>query len=231
MNKECWTAVDDYYQNLIVKPDPRFERILSDSRKAGLPAIQVTPNQGAFLELLVRVMRAQRVLEIGTLGGYSTAWLAKGLPPEGKLITLELNPDHAQTALKNLAQFEFAKQIDIKIGNALLSLQMLVQLGEEPFDLIFIDADKRQYSAYLEWSLQLSRSGTLLIADNVVRGGKIIEEHNQETSMVGIRQFNQNISINPQLRAAVLQTVGAKGYDGFTFLVVDPDKNNIIPDS
>ncbi|MCK4826606.1 O-methyltransferase, partial [bacterium] len=167
MNKETWTAVDKYYEDLIVKPDLRFKNIIQAALQAGLPTIQITPNQGAFLELLVRVTGAKRVLEIGTLGGYSTAWLAKGLPPDGSLITLEINPEHAAIAQKNLEDFEFVGKIELKVGDGLDSLKELVESGAGPFDLIFIDAEKSQYSKYLDWSIKLSRPGTLMIADNV----------------------------------------------------------------
>jgi predicted O-methyltransferase YrrM len=223
MNKKIWTAVDKYYEKLIVKPDLRFRKILESSEERGLPSIQITANQGAFLELLVRVTGARRVLEIGTLGGYSTAWLASGLPPNGRLITLELNPDHAKVAEKNLEQFDFVNQIEIMRGDALETLKNLVDSAAEPFDLVFIDAEKSQYSDYLEWAIQLSRPGTFLIADNVVRSGKVIEEDNQDPSVKGIQDFSQKVSAHPQLRATVLQTVGAKGYDGFTLMIFDPE--------
>ncbi len=223
MNKETWTAVDKYYEDLIIKPDPRFEMILEASRNAGFPTIQIPASLGAFLELLVRGMQAKRVLEIGTLGGYSTAWLASGLPVDGSLTTLEISPVHADLAQKNLAAFEFVHKIEIKVGDALDSLREMVESKIDPFDLIFIDAEKKQYSEYLDWSIKLSRPGTLMIADNVVRRGEIINETSEDPSVQGIREFNQVVSEHHRLKATVLQTVGAKRYDGFTLMVVDPE--------
>lgn len=221
MNKDIWTAVDHYYQDLIIKPDPRFEKILEVSNKEGLPTIQIPPSLGAFLELLIRGMGAKRVLEIGTLGGYSTAWLASGLPEDGHLISLEIDPKHAAVAKKNLSLFEFGDKVNIKVGKALESLSNMVEANLEPFDLIFIDAEKSQYKSYLDWSLKLSRPGTVMIADNVVRRGEVINETSNDSSVLGIREFNQSISEQSRLKATVLQTVGAKRYDGFTMMVVD----------
>ena len=223
MNKETWTAVDKYYEDLIIKPDPRFQKILESSEQEGLPTIQIPASLGAFLELLVRGMQAKRVLEIGTLGGYSTAWLARGLPSEGTIISLEIDPHHAEVAHNNLADFEFVNKIEIKVGDALDSLREMVESKIDPFDLIFIDAEKKQYSEYLDWSIKLSRPGTLMIADNVVRRGEIINETSEDPSVQGIREFNQVVSEHHRLKATVLQTVGAKRYDGFTLLVVDPE--------
>lgn len=223
MNKETWKAVDEYYQDLIIKPDPRFEKILEVSREEGLPTIQIPPSLGAFLELLIRGMGAKRVLEIGTLGGYSTAWLACGLPADGYLISLEIDPKHAAVAKKNLSLFKFGDRINIKVGNALESLSNMVEANLEPFDLIFIDAEKSQYKSYLDWSLKLSKPGTVMIADNVVRRGEIIDENSEDSSVLGIREFNQSLSEQPRIKATVLQTVGAKRYDGFTMMVVDPE--------
>ena len=223
MNKETWKAVDEYYQELIIKPDPRFEKILEVSNKEGLPTIQIPPSLGAFLELLVRGMGAKRVLEIGTLGGYSTAWLASGLPEDGNLISLEIDPKHADVAQRNISMFKFVDKVSIKVGDALESLREMVETNMDPFDLIFIDAEKNQYRAYLEWSIKLSRPGTLIIADNVVRRGEIINKNSTDASVLGIREFNQSLSEEPRLKATVLQTVGAKRYDGFTMMVVDPE--------
>jgi predicted O-methyltransferase YrrM len=223
MSKEIWTEVDRYYEDLIIKPDPRFQEIIHNSLEAGLPAIHIPPSLGAMLELLVIGMRAKRVLEIGTLGGYSTAWMARGLPPDGKLISLEIDPDHADVARKNLVDFDFRSKIEIRVGNALDILREMVDSKIEPFDFIFIDADKNQYSQYLYWSIQLSRPGTLMVADNVIRRGEIINEDSADPSVKGIREFNQSVAENPRLKTTVLQTVSAKRYDGFSLLVVDAD--------
>ena len=223
MKQEIWTAVDSYYEDLMIRPDPRFNKIVEASNEAGLPPISITSNLGKFLELLVRFQGAHRVLEIGTLGGYSTAWLAKGLPPGGKIITLEINPEHAAVARKNLSQFEFSGLIDIQVGDALDSLRTLDKDQEGPFDLIFIDANKSQYSEYLDWSIKLSRPGTAIIADNVVRRGNIINENSEDPSVNGIRAFNQKVSSYSRLRTTAIQTVSSKGYDGFLLIYVDPE--------
>ena len=223
MNQEIWTAVDSYYEDLMVRSDPRFNKIIEASNEAGLPPISITSSLGKLLELMVRFLGAHRVLEIGTLGGYSTAWLAQGLPSGGKLITLEINPEHAAVARKNLSQFEFSGLIDIQLGDALDSLRTLDKDQEGPFDLIFIDANKSQYCEYLDWSIKLSRPGTAIIADNVVRRGNIINENSEDQSVNGIRAFNQKVSSYSRLRATVLQTVSRKGYDGFSLIFVDPE--------
>ena len=223
MKQEIWTAVDSYYEDLMIRPDPRFNKIVEASNEAGLPLISITSNLGKFLELLVRFQGAHRVLEIGTLGGYSTAWLAKGLPPGGKIITLEINPEHAAVARKNLSQFEFSGLIDIQLGDALDTLRTLDKDREGPFDVIFIDANKSQYSEYLDWSIKLSRPGTAIIADNVVRRGNIINENSEDPSVNGIRAFNQKVSSYSRLRTTAIQTVSSKGYDGFLLIYVDPE--------
>jgi predicted O-methyltransferase YrrM len=221
MSKDLWTEVDQYYTELFVKPDPRFEQINQASLDAGLPSIQITPNQGKFLELLVRLQGAKRVLEIGTLGGFSTAWLASGLPAGGKLISLEINPEHTVQAEKNLALFEFKSELIILQGDGLVLLQEMVEIETEPFDLVFIDATKEQYADYLDWILPLSRPGTIIIADNVVRGGRILDQNSEDNSVRGIQEFNQKVAADTRLSATVLQTVGEKGYDGFTFIIVN----------
>jgi len=223
MKQEIWTAVDSYYEDLMIRPDPRFNKIIEVSNEVGLPPISITSSLGKFLELLVRFQGAHRVLEIGTLGGYSTAWLAKGLPPGGKIITLEINPEHAAVARKNLSQFDFSGLIEIQVGDALDSLRTLDKDREGPFDLIFIDANKSQYSEYLDWSIKLSRPGTAIIADNVVRRGNIINENSEDPNVNGIRAFNQKVSSYSQLRTTAIQTVSSKGYDGFLLIYVDPE--------
>ena len=223
MNQEIWSDVDSYYEKLIVRPDPRFNKIIEASLEAGLPSINITSSLGKLLELLVRFQGASRVLEIGTLGGYSTAWLAQGLPPGGKVISLEIDSERAAIALRNLSQFEFSNLVDIQVGDALDMMKTLHETGEGPFDLIFIDAEKSQYCEYLEWAIKLSRPGTMIVADNVVRRGKIIDESSEDSSVNGIRAFNDKVSQDPHLRATVLQTVSPKGYDGFYLIYVDPE--------
>lgn len=223
MDQEIWSDVDNYYEELIVRPDPRFNKIIEASLKAGLPSINITSSLGKLLELLVRFQGASRVLEIGTLGGYSTAWLAHGLPPGGKVITLEKKPEYAAVARRNLSQFEFSSSIDIQVGDAMNTLRTLYKERKGPFDLIFLDANKTEYCDYLDWSIKLSRPGTMIIADNVVRRGNIINENSEDLSVRGIRDFNLKVSGNPRLRATVIQTVSPKGYDGFYLIYVDPE--------
>jgi len=223
MKEEVWQNVDKYYEDLIVKPSPKYYKIIEASREAGFPPISVSSNLGKFLELCVRFQKAQRVLEIGTLGGYSTAWLARGLPPGGKVISLEIDPDRASLAKQNLSQFEFSSMIDIRVGDALETMKALYETGEGPFDLIFIDAEKTQYSVYLEWAINLSRKGTMIIADNVVRRGKIIDQNSADVNVQGIRKFNLAVAGDSRLNATVVQTLSSKGHDGFFMIYVDPE--------
>jgi predicted O-methyltransferase YrrM len=223
MKEELWQNVDRYYEDLIVKPDPEYYKIIEASREAGFPPISVSSNLGKFLELCVRFQKAQRVLEIGTLGGYSTAWLAQGLLPGGKVVSLEIDPDRASLAKQNLSQFEFSSMIDIRVGDALETMKALYGTGEGPFDLIFIDAEKTQYSVYLEWAIKLSRKGTMIIADNVVRRGKIIDQNSADVNVQGIRKFNLAVAGDSRLNATVVQTLSSKGHDGFFMIYVDPE--------
>ena len=220
MNKETFIAVDKYYEDLLIGEAPEFDQINSTSEEAGLPKIQVSPLQGKFLQVMMLTQGAKRVLEIGTLGGYSTAWLASGLSRGGLLITLEIDPHHAEVAEKNLSQFDFNGEVEIRVGDAQQLIDEMIISKAAPFDLIFIDADKEGYADYLNRAVKLSRPGTLIIADNVVRNGKIIEEVSQDSSVLGIQRFNQELVSNPHLTASTLQTVGARSYDGFTFIVV-----------
>jgi len=221
MPQKVWSDVDSYFEKLLLEPDPQFDRILQESSEAGLPAIHVSASQGKLLELLVRFQRANRILEIGTLGGYSTAWLAQGMPADGQLITLEVDARYAEIARKNLSQFAYCDSIDIRVGDAVRSLQELSESGKGPFDLIFFDADKSQYCEYLDWSLQLSRPGTMIIADNIVRDGEVINRSSEDPKVMGVREFSVKISHNSHLRSTAIQTVGAKGYDGFVLIYVD----------
>jgi predicted O-methyltransferase YrrM len=220
MDQELFSAVDQYLQELLIKPDPEFEKINQRSLDAGLPSIQITAAQGRLLEMLVRFGRVKRILEIGTLGGYSTAWLAKGLNAGGKLISLEINPEHAAVAEQNLSLFQFDADVEIRVGDGRDLLQELIETKSDLFELIFIDAAKDQYSEYLELALRLAKPGTMIIADNVVRRGKVIDEKSDDPSVRGIQAFNQKIANTPNLSTTVIQTVGLKGYDGFTFIQV-----------
>jgi predicted O-methyltransferase YrrM len=218
--QKVWAKVDRYFGDRLVQSDPAFDAALAANRKADLPAIDVTSLQGRFLELLVRISSARRVLEIGTLGGYSTLWLARALPPDGHIVSLELEPRHADVARENLRNAGVLGRVDIRVGPATKSLEALVAAGGAPFDFIFVDADKAGYPDYLGYSLKLSRPGTLIVADNVVRDGKVIEPDNPDPNIQGVRRFTDLISAEPRLSSTVLQTVGSKGYDGFAISVV-----------
>jgi predicted O-methyltransferase YrrM len=218
--EERWTAVDQYLTGLFVAPDPALDAALERSRGAGLPPINVSPNEGKLLHLLARSIRAQRILEIGTLGGYSTIWLARALPPTGRLITLEANPLHADVARENLARANVADTVEIRVGRAIETLPQLESERAGPFDLIFIDADKPSNPDYLTWSLRLARPGTMIIADNVVRSGEVLDATSADASVRGIRRFNEMLAREPRVSATAIQTVGSKGHDGFALAVV-----------
>ncbi|HEY2496188.1 MAG TPA: O-methyltransferase [Candidatus Angelobacter sp.] len=220
MSQEQWTAVDNYIAGLFLGADPVLEEALASSEAAGLPAISVSPTQGKLLHLLARMQSAQNILEIGTLGGYSTIWLARALPPDGRLISLELDPKHAEVARANVARAGLSNVVEIKLGRAIDSLQQLVRDGGKPFDLIFIDADKQGYSDYLKWSLKLVRQGTLIVADNVVRKGEVINPGSTDTNVQGIRSFNEVLAAQKNVTTTEIQTVGSKGYDGLALILV-----------
>jgi predicted O-methyltransferase YrrM len=220
--KHIWKSVDSYFTEALIPADSAAQAALTANRNAGLPEIDVTPLQGRFLEVMVRATRARRILEIGTLGGYSTIWLARALSDVGVVVTLELEPKHAEIARANLANAGLASRVDLRIGPAADSLAALVAQSADPFDLIFIDADKAAYPEYLTLSLKLSRPGTLIIADNVVRDGEVIDPDNPDPSIQGVRRFTDLLAREPRLSATVLQTVAAKGYDGFALAVVLP---------
>jgi predicted O-methyltransferase YrrM len=220
MSKKKWTAVDRYITESLIPADPALESALKASKKAGLPAIAVAPNQGKFLMILAQAIGARSILEIGSLGGYSTIWLARALPADGKLITLEFDPKHAEVTRANVARAGLANKVEVRIGKALETLPELALEGLNPFDLVFIDADKENYPGYLEWALQLSRPGTLIIGDNVVRDGKVIDPSNDDPAIQGVRRMNEIIASEPRLVATAIQTVGSKGYDGFMIGIV-----------
>jgi predicted O-methyltransferase YrrM len=221
MSRELWTAVDEYICERLLAPDPALDAAAAASAAAGLPPIAVTANQGKLLELLVRIHGARRVLELGTLGGYSTIWLARGLPAGGRLVTLELDPGYAAVASESIARAGLSGAIDLRVGPALRTLAAMHADGEEPFDLIFIDADKQNYPGYLEWSLKLSRPGTVLIGDNVVRAGGIIDPANDDAVVQGVRRFYELLADEPRVDATAVQTVGGKGHDGFALGIVN----------
>ncbi|QKN82018.1 O-methyltransferase [Scandinavium goeteborgense] len=212
--QKLWSEVDNYLIEQLLPADPVLEKILENNQREGLPAIDVAANQGQLLALFVRMTGARRVLEIGTLGGYSTVWMARELPDDGKLITLEFSSHHAQVAQQNLQLAGVANKVDVIEGPALDSLAVF-----EPdtlFDLIFIDADKPNNPHYLEWALKFSRPGTLIIGDNVVREGEVTHPESKDKSVQGVRKFIELMGNNPRLTCTALQTVGLKGWDGFT---------------
>lgn len=215
-----WTVVDDYIADLFGLGDDALDEGLRASAAGGLPSIQVSAAQGKLLHLLARAIGAKRILEIGTLGGYSTIWLGRALPPDGRLVTLELDSHHADVARANLERAGLGAVVEVIVGPALATLARLAEQAVEPFDMVFIDADKERYPDYLEWSVRLSRPGTLIVADNVVRQGQIVEPDNGDTRVQGIRFFNEQLAADPRLTATIVQTVGAKGYDGLAIAVV-----------
>ncbi|MFH8471781.1 O-methyltransferase [Streptomyces sp. NPDC018000] len=215
-----WTEVDDYFNGLLVGPDEALDAAVEASDKAGLPAIQVAANQGKLLNLLARLQGARTVLEIGTLGGYSTIWLARALPEGGKVVTLEADPAYAEVARANIERAGLADAVEIRVGRALDTLPELAKEGHGPFDVVFIDADKPSNPDYLAWSLKLTRPGSLIIADNVVRDGEVVDGGSDDPKVQGVRRFTELVAAEPTLSATALQTVGSKGYDGLMMALV-----------
>ncbi len=220
MTQELWSAVDRYIDDLMVKADPALEAALRESAAAGLPPISVSPSQGKLLFLLARVQGARRILEIGTLGGYSTIWMGRALPADGRLVTLEADPRHAEVARANIARADLARVVEVQVGKALDTLPILAAERGGPFDLVFIDADKEGYPGYLDWALRLTARGSLIVADNVVRDGEIINAASADSRVRGARRFNELLAAEPRVTATVIQTVGSKGYDGLAIGLV-----------
>jgi predicted O-methyltransferase YrrM len=223
MPEALWTAVDDYITQMLVPPEPVLDAALDASSTAGLPAIQVTPNQGKLLHLLARLQGARRILEIGTLGGYSTIWLARALPADGRLITLEADPRYAEVARANIARAGLDAMVDLRVGRALETLPQFAAEGAGAFDLTFIDADKQSIPEYFRFARKLSRRGSLIIVDNVVRDGRVIDAASRDPDIRGIRRFNEMLAAEPGVCATAIQTVGAKGHDGFAIVLVIDD--------
>ncbi|MEV7849949.1 O-methyltransferase [Streptomyces sp. NPDC088183] len=215
-----WTEVDDYFNGLLVGPDEALDAAVENSDGAGLPAIQVAANQGKLLNLLARLQGARTVLEIGTLGGYSTIWLARALPEGGRVVTLEADPAYAEVARANIERAGLADVVEIRVGRALDTLPELAAEGHGPFDVVFIDADKPSNPDYLAWSLKLTRPGSLIIADNVVRDGEVVDGTSDDPKVQGVRRFTELVAAEPTLTATALQTVGSKGYDGLMMALV-----------
>jgi predicted O-methyltransferase YrrM len=223
MTQDRWTAVDSYFEKLLAQPDPVLDSALRASAAAGLPAIHVSPLQGKWLWLLAQTRGARTILEIGTLGGYSTIWLARALPAKGRLITLESDPKHAEVARANIARAGLDSVVEVRLGLALDTLPLLAAEGHGPFDLVFIDADKPNIPDYFEWALKLSRRGSLILVDNVVRHGAVADSNSDDPSVHGVRRFLELVAAEPRVSATALQMVGRKGYDGLAMALVTTD--------
>ena len=218
MTDSLYADVDRYLSERLLPADPDLDQALADSAAAGLPAINVAPNQGKLLQLLAQATGARRILEVGTLGGYSTIWLARALPADGRLVTLEVDPRHAEVARVNLARAGVGDLVDVRVGPALQTLPTLAEHG--PFDFVFIDADKAPTTEYFQHALGLSRSGTVIVVDNVVRKGAILDAHTRDESVAGMRRFFDALAAETRVDATAVQTVGSKGHDGFALAVV-----------
>jgi predicted O-methyltransferase YrrM len=218
--QRVWSGVDEYFGALLASGDEALDAALAANERAGLPPIDVSQLLGKFLALLAHLTQARRILEIGTLGGYSTLWLARALPADGRIVTLEFNPRHAEVARENLRNAGVLDRVDLRVGLALDSLVEIAASGIGPFDLVFIDADKQSNTEYFEWALKLSRPGTAILVDNVVRQGKVVDAESSDENVQGVRRFMERLSAEPRVTATVLQTVGSKGYDGFALAVV-----------
>ncbi|MGG4433611.1 O-methyltransferase [Priestia megaterium] len=218
---EIWNEVDLYMNDKLIQPDPILDEVLKANQEAELPAIDVSPSQGKFLHLLASLKGAKRILEIGTLGGYSTIWLARALLKDGQLITLELSAHHAEVARANLKRAGVSHLVEVIVGPGLDTLAVLKDRGTDPFDLIFIDADKPNNPNYLKWALELSKRGSLIICDNVVRQGHVVNSESEDENVKGIRQFMNALAQEKRISATAIQTVGSKGYDGFIVGIVE----------
>jgi len=219
MSQELWTKVEEYFAP-VVQEDDALRVAAKEGEKAGLPPIAVSPNEGKLLLLMAKIVGARKILEVGTLAGYSTIWLARGLSAGGRLITLEYEKKHADVARKNIERAGLAGIVDIRVGDATKTMPELLKEGAGPFDLIFLDANKDGYPAYFGWALQLSRKGTVIIADNVVRDGGVIDAESKDASIQGVRRLNEMLAAEKRVSATAIQTVGSKGYDGFAVALV-----------
>jgi predicted O-methyltransferase YrrM len=215
-----WAAVDEYITDLLVSPDAALDDAIAATAAAGMPPIAVSAPQGKFLALLVQIRGARRILEIGTLGGYSTIWMARALPADGRMVSLEVDPKHVEVAQANLEKAGVASSVEIRLGAALDTLPKLAEEGAGPFDLVFIDADKAHIPEYFDWSVKLSRPGTIIVVDNVVRNGALLDRSGEKPDVVGVRRLHEQLATDDRVSATTIQTVGSKGYDGFTLAVV-----------
>jgi len=221
MNNDIFSSVDDYIAGLLNPADEALAKTEASIENENIPPISVSPNQGKFLHVLAKLCQAKKILEIGTLGGYSTIWMARALPKDGRLITLELDQHHATVAARNINAAGLGNIVDIRVGKALDLLPAIEAENAGPFDMIFIDADKPPYTEYFQWALKLSRPGTLIVADNVIRDGKVLDPENTEPMVKGAQRFNQALSANTAVTATIIQTVGAKEHDGMALAVVN----------
>lgn len=218
--QETWTSVDDYINRMIVPSDAALDEAIAASTAAELPPIAVTPSQGKLLHLLARSIKAKRILEIGTLGAYSTIWMARALPAGGRLITLEYSEKHAEIARANIARAGLNRKVELRQGAALETLPRIAADNPPPFDFVFIDADKENNAGYFQWALRLTRPGSLILVDNVIRDGAVADPSSTDPMVQGVRRLNELLAKQPRVCATTIQTVGSKGYDGFTLALV-----------
>jgi caffeoyl-CoA O-methyltransferase len=221
MDQKIFEAVDQYISDLFIAPDEALTAAEQSHRLENIPLINVSPNLGKLLHLFVRLSKAKKILEVGTLAGYSTIWMAKALPEDGSLISLEIDPRHAEVARRNIDRAGLSSKVEIRVGKAIESLPRLVKEKAGPFDMIFIDADKPPYTEYFEWALKLSRPGTLIIADNVIRDGKVLDQNHDDPMVKGAQRFNKALAANRKVSATILQTIGIKEYDGMAIAIVE----------
>jgi len=220
MNQQVFAATDNYISTLFAEEDEALKEVLENNEAAGMPAIDISPVQGRLLQVLAHMCGARHVLELGTLGGYSTIWLARALPADGRLITVELMPEYASVARTNIDRAGVGEKVTIRVGRALDVLAMLEKEGVLPFDMIFMDADKPPYTEYLEWALRHSRPGTVIVADNVIRGGRVLDANSNDPAVKGVQRFNEALAAAKGVTQVVIQTIGAKEHDGMAIAVV-----------
>jgi len=221
MDQHLFEATDQYISDLFIKPDAALDAAEQSHKLENIPLISVSPNLGKLLHLFAKLVHAKKILEVGTLAGYSTIWMAKALPADGKLISLEIDPHHADVARKNIDLAGLSSKVEVRVGKAMDSLSRLAEENAGPFDMIFIDADKPPYTEYFEWALKLSRPGTLIIADNVIRDGKVLDPNHTDPMVKGAQRFNQALAASTHVSATILQTVGVKEYDGMAIAIVE----------
>ena len=221
MDQKIFEAVDKYISDLFIPPNEALTAAEQSHQLENIPLINVSPNLGKLLHLFAKISNAKKILEVGTLAGYSTIWMAKALPEDGRLISLEIDPHHAEVARKNIDRAGLSPRVEIRVGKAIDLLPQLVKENAGPFDMIFIDADKPPYAEYFEWSLKLSRPGTLIIADNVIRDGKVLDQNHDDPMVKGAQRFNKALAANKHVSAIILQTIGVKEYDGMAIAIVE----------